>query len=91
MNKGAVMPSSNLQCEFSDNQRSETVRVQMISSNSWDQGDSEARVEVSLTLGHTDADLELDRIQLVCKGRSIFRRQPPTLFYVFRQIKPSKS
>ena len=72
MNRGAVMPSTNLQCEFSDNQRSETVRVQMISSNSWGQGDSEARLEVSLTLGHTDADLELDRIQLVCKGRSIF-------------------
>ena len=75
VNRGAVMPSSNLQCEFSDNQRSETVRVQMISSNTWDQGDSEARVEVSLTLGHTDADLELDSIQLVCKGRSIFRHQ----------------
>ena len=72
MNKGAVMPSSNLQCQFSDNQRSETVKVQMISSNSWSQDDSEARVEVSLTLVHTDADLELDNIQLVCKASSIF-------------------
>ena len=72
VNSGAVMPSSNLQCQFSDNQRSETVRVQMISSNSWSQDDSEARVEVSLTLVHTDADLELDSIQLVCKARSIF-------------------
>ena len=80
------MPSSNLQCEFSDNQRSETVRVQMISSNSWDQGDSEARVEVSLTLGHTDAGLELDRIQLVCKGRSIFRRQHSALFKIIVSI-----
>ena len=66
------MPSSNLQCQFSDNQRSETVKVQMISSNSWSQDDSEARVEVSLTLVHTDPDLELDSIQLVCKARSIF-------------------
>lgn len=66
------MPSSNLQCQFSDNQRSETVKVQMISSNSWSQDDSEARVEVSLTLVHTDADLELDSIQLVCKASSIF-------------------
>ena len=72
VNRGAVLPSSNLQCQFSDNQRSETVKVQMISSNNWDQGNSEARVEVSLTLVQTDADLELDRIQLVCKGRSIF-------------------
>ena len=72
MNSGAVMPSSNLQCQFSDNQRSETVKVQMISSNSWSQDDSEARVEVSLTLVHTDADLELDSIQLVCKASSIF-------------------
>ena len=66
------MPSSNLQCQFSDNQRSETIKVQMISSNSWSQDDSEARVEVSLTLVHTDADLELDSIQLVCKASSIF-------------------
>ena len=72
VNRGAVLPSSNLQCQFSDNQRSETVKVQMISSNNWDHGNSEARVEVSLTLVQTDADLELDRIQLVCKGRSIF-------------------
>ena len=72
MNRGAVLPSSNLQCQFSDNQRSETVKVQMISSNSWSQDDSEARVEVSLTLVHTDADLELDSIQLVCKASSIF-------------------
>ena len=66
------MPSSNLQCQFSDNQRSETIKVQMISSNSWSQDDSEARVEVSLTLVHTDADLELNSIQLVCKASSIF-------------------
>ena len=72
MNRGAVLPSSNLQCQFSDNQRSETIKVQMISSNSWSQDDSEARVEVSLTLVHTDADLELDSIQLVCKASSIF-------------------
>lgn len=72
MNSGAVLPRSNLQCQFSDNQRSETVKVQMISSNSWSQDDSGARVEVSLTLVHTDADLELDSIQLVCKARSIF-------------------
>ena len=72
VNSGAVLPRSNLQCQFSDNQRSETVKVQMISSNSWSQDDSGARVEVSLTLVHTDADLELDSIQLVCKARSIF-------------------
>ena len=72
MNRGAVLPSSNLQCQFSDNQRSETIKVQMISSNSWSQDDSEARVEVSLTLVHTDADLELNSIQLVCKASSIF-------------------
>ena len=72
VSRGAVLPSSNLQCQFSDNQRSETVKVQMISSNSWDSGNTEARVEVSLTLVQTDVDLELDRIQLVCKERSIF-------------------
>ena len=71
MKRGAVLPSSSLQCQFSDGQRSETVRLQMISSNSWDRGQSEARVEVSLTRVHGDDDLELDRIQLVCKGRSI--------------------
>ena len=66
VSRGAAMPSSHLLCHFSDGERSQTVKVQLISS-SGAEGGSGGRMEVSLTLVETDADLELDRLELVCK------------------------
>merc|ERR1719323_1707323 len=62
LQKGAKLPSSSLSCKFSSEHRQESVKVQIISTNS--EPDPSDVVEVSVYRSDNHLDQEVERLEV---------------------------